>query len=77
MSITIVEIRKMGLETLHHILQSSAHAITKGWETIFLIFLSLGMTCASTPRGATRNGVTSPPGMSITVDIGAIVGKTG
>jgi C-terminal region of Mon2 protein/Domain of unknown function (DUF1981) len=32
---TSVELRKMGLETLHLILQSSGHTLVVGWETIF------------------------------------------
>jgi C-terminal region of Mon2 protein len=39
---TVIDIRKMGLETLHQILQSGAHAFVEGWETIFDM---LGSVC--------------------------------
>ncbi|KAF8345051.1 hypothetical protein F5887DRAFT_1282803 [Amanita rubescens] len=32
---TSIELRRMGLETLHQILQSSGHTLVVGWETIF------------------------------------------
>jgi hypothetical protein len=32
---TSVELRRMGLETLHQILQASGHTLVVGWETIF------------------------------------------
>ncbi|KAG5219402.1 Protein MON [Salix suchowensis] len=34
-TIVDVELRKMGLETLHEILQNSAHTLVVGWEKIF------------------------------------------
>ena len=34
-STTAIELRRMGLETLHQILQSSGHTLVVGWETIF------------------------------------------
>lgn len=39
---TLLDIRRMGLETLHLILQSSAHSFVIGWETIFDM---LGKVC--------------------------------
>ncbi|KAH8105097.1 hypothetical protein BXZ70DRAFT_887449 [Cristinia sonorae] len=39
---TNVELRKMGLETLHQILQASGHTLVVGWETIFEM---LGSVC--------------------------------
>ncbi|KAI0354523.1 hypothetical protein OH77DRAFT_1548844 [Trametes cingulata] len=45
-STTTVEIRRMGLETLHQILQSSGHTLVVGWETIFEM---LGSVCKSAP----------------------------
>ncbi|KAF9530793.1 hypothetical protein CPB83DRAFT_850328 [Crepidotus variabilis] len=53
---TSVELRRMGLETLHQILEATGHTIVLGWETIFQM---LGSVCrplnvnggsASTPR---------------------------
>jgi hypothetical protein len=37
-----VELRRMGLEVLHQILQASAHTLVTGWETIFEM---LGSVC--------------------------------
>lgn len=39
---TSVELRRMGLEALHHILQSSGHTFVVGWE---IIFEMLGSVC--------------------------------
>lgn len=39
---TTVEVKRMGLETLHQILQASGHTLVVGWETIFEI---LGSVC--------------------------------
>ncbi|KAI5120993.1 hypothetical protein M0805_000454 [Coniferiporia weirii] len=39
---TVVDIRNMGLETLHQILQSAGHTLLVGWETIFEM---LGSVC--------------------------------
>ena len=43
---TVVEIRKMGLETLHQILQFAGHTLLVGWE---IIFEMLGSACEPTP----------------------------
>ncbi|KAI0073983.1 hypothetical protein K474DRAFT_1774330 [Panus rudis PR-1116 ss-1] len=40
-SSTDVELRKMGLETLHQILQTSGHTLVTGWETIFEMLSSV------------------------------------
>lgn len=47
---TTVEVRRMGLETLHQILQASGHTLVVGWETIFEM---LGSVC--------KPAVTTPP----------------
>ncbi|KAI0086033.1 guanine nucleotide exchange factor in Golgi transport N-terminal-domain-containing protein [Irpex rosettiformis] len=51
-SSTAVEIRRMGLESLHQILQASGHTLVVGWE---IIFEMLGSVCKSS---------LSPPGDS-------------
>ena len=38
---TLVDARRMGLETLHQILQSSAHTFVTGWEMIFEMLASV------------------------------------
>ncbi|KAG5643461.1 hypothetical protein DXG03_000893 [Asterophora parasitica] len=38
---TAVELRRMGLETLHQILQASGHTLVVGWETIFCMLESV------------------------------------
>ncbi|KAF8057511.1 hypothetical protein FPV67DRAFT_1527758 [Lyophyllum atratum] len=38
---TSVELRRMGLETLHQILQASGHTLVVGWETIFQMLESV------------------------------------
>ncbi|CAK5277941.1 unnamed protein product [Mycena citricolor] len=40
-SITSVELRRMGLETLHQILEASGHTLVVGWETIFDMLASV------------------------------------
>lgn len=39
---TTIDIRKMGVETLHQILQTAGHTLVTGWETIFEM---LGSVC--------------------------------
>lgn len=59
-TITVVEIRKMGLETLHQILQSAGHTLLVGWETIFDM---LGGVCEPSPQAiasAVQSAATSP-----------------
>ncbi|CAE6434947.1 unnamed protein product [Rhizoctonia solani] len=41
-SSTVIDIRKLGLETLHTILQFSGHTLVTGWDTIFAM---LGNVC--------------------------------
>lgn len=48
---TNVELRRMGLETLHLILQASGHTLVIGWETIFEM---LGSVCK--PAMLSRSG---------------------
>lgn len=57
-SSTSVELRKMGLETLHQILQSSGHTLVVGWETIFAM---LGSVCKPPPitRSSSIDSVTA------------------
>ncbi|KAK1219528.1 Endocytosis and vacuole integrity protein [Marasmius sp. AFHP31] len=50
-----VELRRMGLETLHQILQSSGHTLVVGWETIFHMLESV---CKPPPPSISRSGST-------------------
>ncbi|KAI0795954.1 hypothetical protein C8Q75DRAFT_791099 [Abortiporus biennis] len=59
MGSTNVELRRMGLETLHTILQASGHTFVVGWETIFEM---LGSVCK--PATATSIPVTSDTAVS-------------
>lgn len=43
---TSIELRRMGLDTLHQILQASGHTLVIGWETIFHMLESV---CRHTP----------------------------
>ena len=45
-SSTNMELRRLGLETLHQILQASGHTLLVGWETIFEV---LGSACQPDP----------------------------
>ncbi|KAI1793675.1 hypothetical protein LXA43DRAFT_971708 [Ganoderma leucocontextum] len=47
---TSIELRRMGLETLHQILQSSGHTLVVGWETIFEMLSSV---CKPAPQRPT------------------------
>ncbi|KAF8340513.1 uncharacterized protein EI90DRAFT_3279123 [Cantharellus anzutake] len=40
-SFTVTEVRRLGLECLHEILQFSAHTLVTGWETIFEVLSSV------------------------------------
>ncbi|KAG9095186.1 hypothetical protein FS749_010913 [Ceratobasidium sp. UAMH 11750] len=57
-SSTIIDIRKLGLETLHTILQFSGHTLVVGWDTIFAM---LGNVCkpAAILTSSTVDDVTS------------------
>ncbi|PFH47539.1 hypothetical protein AMATHDRAFT_151886 [Amanita thiersii Skay4041] len=62
-SSTSMELRRMGLETLHQILQSSGHTLVVGWETVFHMLESV---CRPAPpaRSASSDSVSvlgSPP----------------
>jgi hypothetical protein len=52
-----MELRRMGLETLHQILQASGHTLLIGWETIFEV---LGSVCR--PAAAPQYAPPSPRG---------------
>lgn len=45
-SVTSMDLRRLGLETLHQILQASGHTLLVGWETIFEV---LGSVCRPAP----------------------------
>lgn len=57
-STTLVEIRRMGLETLHQILQSAVHTLLLGWETIFEM---LGSVCEPADLRPSQSGEQSGP----------------
>ena len=59
-SVTVVEIRKMGLETLHQILQSAGHTLVVGWDVVFGM---LGSVCDSNPP-ILEQTATSPTSVS-------------
>jgi hypothetical protein len=52
-----LELRKMGLETLHQILQASGHTLSVGWETIFDM---LGSVCHVAPQGPAESAEDPP-----------------
>ncbi|KAG7085465.1 hypothetical protein E1B28_003026 [Marasmius oreades] len=52
---TTVELRRMGLDTLHQILQASGHTLVVGWEIIFCMLESV---CKPPPRSTSRRGST-------------------
>ncbi|KAJ3975915.1 hypothetical protein EV361DRAFT_886314 [Lentinula raphanica] len=56
---TTVELRRMGLETLHEILQVSGHTLVIGWEIIFSMLESV---CKPSPpmRSVTMDSTSSP-----------------
>ncbi|KAF9074107.1 hypothetical protein BDP27DRAFT_1399717 [Rhodocollybia butyracea] len=56
---TMVELRRMGLETLHEILQASGHTLVVGWETIFSMLESV---CRPAPptRSISMDSMASP-----------------
>ncbi|KAJ7449990.1 hypothetical protein B0H11DRAFT_323334 [Mycena galericulata] len=60
---TSVELRRMGLETLHQILEASGHTLVVGWETIFEMLASV---CKPPPPARTASldsvsALSSPP----------------
>ncbi|TBU23332.1 hypothetical protein BD311DRAFT_674190 [Dichomitus squalens] len=54
---TSIELRRMGLETLHQILQSSGHTLVVGWETIFEMLSSV---CRPVPAPPSATPASSP-----------------
>lgn len=60
---TSVELRRMGLETLHQILQASGHTLVIGWETIFQMLESVCKHAPPTRSGSFDSLATlsSPP----------------
>ncbi|KAF8879578.1 guanine nucleotide exchange factor in Golgi transport N-terminal-domain-containing protein [Infundibulicybe gibba] len=60
---TSIELRRMGLETLHQILQASGHTLVTGWETIFQMLGSVCKAQLSTHSGSTDSVavLSSPP----------------
>ncbi|PPQ90332.1 hypothetical protein CVT25_007734 [Psilocybe cyanescens] len=54
---TSVEIRRMGLETLHQILQAAGHTLVVGWETIFQM---LGSVCRPASLSSSNLGPIQP-----------------
>ncbi|KAF8579144.1 hypothetical protein K439DRAFT_1394877 [Ramaria rubella] len=62
---TMVDIRRMGLETLHQILQSSAHTFVTGWESIFDM---LGSVCKPSTLPASKS-LPSESDLSITSEL--------
>ena len=64
---TVIDIRKMGLETLHQILQSGAHAFVEGWETIFDMLGSVCKPISNPPLTASSIGTQSQDSLSPTL----------
>ena len=58
---TTIEIRKMGLESLHQILQASGHTLVVGWEVIFEM---LGSVCRPSISPPGESSGTSTPSTS-------------
>ncbi|TDL18222.1 hypothetical protein BD410DRAFT_900985 [Rickenella mellea] len=56
---TVVDIRRMGLETLHQILQSSGHTLVVGWETIFDMLGSVCEPSSTIPESLSLESTTS------------------
>lgn len=54
---TSIELRRMGLETLHQILQSSGHTLVVGWETIFEMLSSV---CKPAPSSTAASSAPTP-----------------
>lgn len=58
---TVIDIRRMGLETLHQILQTGSHTIVVGWETILDMLASVCKPIASVPVSASMASQESLP----------------
>ena len=59
-SSTTIELRRMGLETLHQILQSSGHTLVVGWETIFEMLASVCRPVVSSSTDGDGSVASSP-----------------
>lgn len=57
---TSVELRRMGLETLHQILEASGHTLVVGWETIFEMLASVCKPPPPAPTASLDSISTSP-----------------
>ncbi|KAG8906680.1 hypothetical protein FRB99_006381 [Tulasnella sp. 403] len=64
----VVDIRKLGLETLHKILQSSGHSLVVGWETIFEMLGSVCQPLSSKSPSASPIAEKNVMGLSINTD---------
>ena len=53
-----MELRRLGLETLHQILQASGHTLLVGWETIFEVLSSVCRPALSDP--SSQSALSSP-----------------
>ncbi|TFK38576.1 hypothetical protein BDQ12DRAFT_735649 [Crucibulum laeve] len=64
---TNVELRRMGLETLHQILQASGHTFVVGWETVFQMLESVCRPAPPVRSGSTDSValLSSPPSPKI------------
>lgn len=62
-SSTGVELRRMGLETLHQILESSVYSLVTGWETIFHILESVCRPVPPSPPSPSADPIS--PGMAL------------
>ena len=58
---TTVELRRMGLETLHQILQASGHTLVVGWEIIFQMLGSVCRPIDAVPSQAETDSAASSP----------------
>lgn len=58
---TSIELRRMGLETLHQILQASGHTLVVGWETIFEMLSSVCRPAMPSALSADGSSVTLSP----------------
>jgi len=64
---TVIDIRKLGLETLHQILQSGAHGFVEGWETIFDMLGSVCKPISNPPLVASSISTQSQDSLSPTL----------
>ena len=64
-SSTGVELRRMGLETLHQILESSVYSLVTGWETIFHILESVCLPVPPPPPPPPPSADPISPGVAL------------